>query len=158
MNVQSHGIVGNNRWTICRLGHVHWGFAGGAGLLLRYRPPDDEPSYLLQQRAGSADFPGTWGIPGGAIQHGESPEAAAEREAQEELGPLGPFRITGVDVVDCGGGWLFHTVTADADSPFPVYCVRETTATGWFTRGDMASLPIHPGFQTWLDKEDHSWR
>ena len=146
------GLAATDRWTICRSGHVHWGAAGGAGLLLRYRPSNGEPSYLLQQRARFVDYPGTWGIPGGAMRAGESPDEAARREAQEEIGPLGPYRTTGIEVQDCGGGWRFHIVTADVDAMFPTFCVRETAATGWFTRDDMSVLVLHPALQQWFDE------
>ncbi len=141
-------------WTVCEKGHVHWGRLGGAGLLFRYSPEQGEPSYLLQQRSKSKDYAGRWGIPGGAIREGETPEAAAKREAKEEVGPLPPYRVTGVQVQDCGGNWQFHIVMAEVDRPFPSYCVQETDATGWFTREDMGRLLLHPGLQRWLDEQE----
>ncbi len=139
-----------DRWTICDKGHVHWGAVGGAGLLFRYAPKTGEPLYLLQLRSGSVDEPRTWGIPGGAIREGESPETAAQREAEEEIGLLAPYRITGIDTQECGGGWEFHIVSADVDSPFPAFCVRETDATGWFTRREMYNLNLHSEFRKWV--------
>lgn len=93
-----------DRWTFCDGGHVHWGAAGGAGLLLRYTPEEGEEVYLLQLRSRSVDQAGTWGIPGGAVREGESPATAARREAEEEIGPLPPYRVTGTDTQDCGAG------------------------------------------------------
>ena len=55
-------------------------------------------------------------------------------------------RTNGVVVQDCGGGWNFYTVIADVDTMFVAYSVHETDATGWFTRDEMRSLPLHPGF------------
>jgi 8-oxo-dGTP pyrophosphatase MutT (NUDIX family) len=86
---------------------VHWGQSGAAGFLFRYVRPAGEPTYLLQQRAKLVDFPGTWGIPGGAIRESESPEAAARREALEEVGSIPAYRITGFEVQNCGGGGSF---------------------------------------------------
>ncbi len=140
------------RWTICEKDHVHWGAAGGAGLLFRYTPEDGEESYLLQLRSRSVDQGGTWGIPGGAIREGESPEAAARREAEEEIGPLPPYRVMRIDTQECGAGWRFYIVSADVDYPFPAFCVHETDATGWFTRKEMNNLRLHSEFRKWVDK------
>ncbi len=98
------------------------------------------------------DQPGTWGIPGGARREGESPQAAARREAEEEIYPLPPYRITGIDAQDCGGGWIFYIVSADVDSAFLTFCVRETSAIGWFTRGEIDTLGLHPQFRNWVNQ------
>ncbi len=141
-----------DRWMICDSGHVHWGAHGASGLLLKFTPPDGEPCYLLQQRSRWVDHPGSWGIPGGAMRAGESPEAAAFREADEEIGPVPRYRITGIDAQDCGGGWKFYTVCADVDRAFSAFCVQETDATGWFTREQMRTLHLHPGLQRWFEE------
>jgi len=91
-------------------------------------------------------------MPGGAIRRGETPEAAARREAQEEIWPVPPYGVTGVQVQDCGGGWKFHIVCADVDHPFTAYVRQETDATGWFTLEDMSALRLHPGFRQWVDE------
>jgi len=147
-----------DRWTICSKGHIHWGALGGAGFLFRYAPKTGEPVYLLQFRSGSVDEPRTWGIPGGAMREGESPEAAARREAEDEIGPLPSYRLTGIDSQDCGGGWIFYVVTADVDSSFPSFCVRETEATGWFTRREMENLTLHSQFRKWVDEYMEEFR
>lgn len=139
-----------DRWTICQKGHVHWGANGAAGLLFRCADSESEPVYLLQMRSRSVDEAGKWGVPGGAIRAGESPEEAARREAEEEIGPIPAYSVTGVDVQDCGGGWKFFLITAEVPTLFPAYCVRETDATGWFTRQDMDTLTLHPGLQEWF--------
>lgn len=141
-----------DRWTFCRDGHIHWGALGGAGLLLRYIPHRGEPVYLLTERSRSADEGGTWGIPGGAIHDGESPEQAAHREATEEIWPVPRYRVTGTEVQDCGGGWTFHIVGADVDEAFTAYSARQTDATGWFTVQQMSALRLHPGFRQWVDE------
>lgn len=139
------------RWRICEKGHVHWGHDGASGLLLKFTPSDGEPCYLLQQRSSTVDYPGTWGIPGGAIRTGESPRMAALREAEEEIGHIPCFRITATEAEDCGGGWKFYTICADVDSAFPAFCVQETDATGWFSREQMRILRLHPGLQKWFE-------
>jgi len=147
----------HDRWTTCRLGHIHWGALGGAGLLLRYAPKQGVPRYLLEQRSRWVDEGGSWGIPGGAIRSGESPEDAALRETEEEIAglPMPSYRVSRIDVQDCGGGWKFYIVCADVDHAFDAYCRRETDATGWFTREEMWTLLLHPGFRKWVDDPSH---
>lgn len=141
-----------DRWTFCGMGHIHWGALGGAGLLLRHVPPRGQPVYLLTERSRWVDEGGTWGIPGGAIHAGESPEEAAHREAAEEIWPVPAYSVTGIEVQDCGGGWRFHIVCADVDEPFTAYAARETDATGWFTLEEMSTLRLHPGFHRWVNE------
>ena len=141
------------RWTFCGAGHVHWGANGGAGLLLRHQAGSGEVSYLLAQRSRWVDEGGTWGIPGGAIRDGETPELAAFREALEEIGNVPPYRILTIDEQDCGGGWVFRVIVADVKRRFDAYCLRETDATGWFTAEQIQNLALHPGLRKWFD--DH---
>ena len=143
-------------WTICPLGHVHWGANGGAGLLLRHVAAGSEPRYLLALRSRWVDEPATWGIPGGAIRAGESPENAARREMSEEIGHLPSYRIAAEVVQDCGGGWRFHIFLADVNDMFDAYSVLETDATGWFTAEEMRALPLHFGVRQWLDGDDRA--
>ncbi len=144
------------RWTICPLDHVHWGANGGAGLLLRYAPAGADPVYLLLRRSRQVDEPGTWGIPGGAIRDGETPEMAARREVIEEIGSLPAYRLQRLELQDCGGGWNFHIFTADVDEPFEAYAAHETDATGWFTERMMRNLPLHTGLRRWLEERGSS--
>ena len=58
----------------------------GAALILR----DPAGRILLQRRNDD----GTWGLPGGYLEIGETLEEAARREAREELGlTFGPLRL-----------------------------------------------------------------
>ncbi len=138
-------------WTVCHGGHAHWGENGAAGFVFRSWSDAGEPIYLLQQRSRWVDCGRTWGIPGGAMREGESPEEAARREAQEEIGPIPAYRVTGIEAQDCGGGWTFYLITADVDRPFRAYAVQETDATGWFTAREMDRLTLHPELRKWLD-------
>jgi 8-oxo-dGTP pyrophosphatase MutT (NUDIX family) len=56
-----------------------------------------EAALLLTRRApGLRHHPGQWALPGGRIEHGETPEAAALRELAEEVGlRLAPAAVLG---------------------------------------------------------------
>jgi 8-oxo-dGTP diphosphatase len=138
-------------WVGCDAGHRHWGRYGAAGLLLRYFPAGGPVSVLLQHRAVWSHHGDTWGLPGGARDSHETAEQAAFREAVEE---------SGVDVqqvavtrswVDDHGGWSYTTVLAVAQSELAVRVMtRESVALRWVPEGDVATLPLHPGFAaTW---------
>jgi 8-oxo-dGTP diphosphatase len=88
-------VTTSERWAFCEQGHVHWGTLGGAGLLLRHIPGRGEPVYLLAERSRWVDEAGTWGAPGGAIHPGESAEAAARRNATEQVWPIPAYRTLG---------------------------------------------------------------
>lgn len=70
--------------------HTHWGRYGAAGLLLI---TPDRDRVLLQLRSGRVLSPGTWALPGGALERGEGVEQGALREAAEEVG-LEPADVT----------------------------------------------------------------
>jgi 8-oxo-dGTP pyrophosphatase MutT (NUDIX family) len=72
--------------------------------------------YLLAERSRWVDEGGTWGIPGARSMMARRLGAAARREAAEEIWPLPPYLVTGVEVQDCGGGWRFHIVRAELSS------------------------------------------
>ena len=74
----------------------------------------------------------------------------AHREATEEIWPVPPYRVTSIEVQDCGGGWKFHIFHADTDEPFTAYTAGETDSTGWFTLSEMRTLRLHPGFRPGL--------
>ena len=58
-------------------------FKSGAGCLITATESD---RFLLIRRSEYVPTPLTWGLPGGRINPGEDPEAAAKRETFEEIG------------------------------------------------------------------------
>lgn len=96
---------------------------------------------LLLKRAESAqDAPGTWSVPGGGIEEGETPEQAARRELQEECdwtydGPLTPLYVSS-NGFQCFGAKGYAEPALNA----------EHTDWGWFSFDDLPS-PLHPGMK-----------
>jgi len=100
-----------------------------------------EGKMLLLQRGMNGDYPGTWGLPGGRIEAGESDEAAARRETLEEVG----FNYTGpLRLLSARDG--FATYVAEVPEPFSVVINNESSAYGWF--GHQTNL--HPGLANLL--------
>jgi 8-oxo-dGTP pyrophosphatase MutT (NUDIX family) len=137
-------------WVVCDAGHRHWGRFGAAGLLLRHGTGNgDGDVVLLAHRIWWSHHGGTWGIPGGARDSGETAREAALREAVEETG-VDPARVrlTG-DTVDDHGGWSYVTVHARLETDRPPAlepCDGEATELRWTPVADVGDLELHPGF------------
>lgn len=90
---------------------------------------------------------GTWAVPGGKLEPGETPEAAARREVLEECGfdygkPLTPHTL-----VD---GYV--TYLAASVEPFEAVLNDENQAYGWFAPDELPE-PLHPGMSAMLGAE-----
>ena len=140
-----------NGWVVSATGNRYWGRYGAAGLLLRAPAPDGAPAVLLQRRALWSHQGGTWGLPGGAMDSGETPAEAALREADEEC-MLDPALVLARDMyTDEHGGWRYHTVLAEAAEALPVRAdAYETDDARWLPLAQVDLLELHPGFAaTW---------
>jgi 8-oxo-dGTP pyrophosphatase MutT (NUDIX family) len=138
----------------CGCGRRHWGLVGAAGLLLARRDPTGRVSHVvLQHRALWSDQGGTWGIPGGAREPGESAIDAALREAAEEAG-IDPVsvRVLGTSVLQ-HPDWSYTTVLADERGPVqPRVTDAESTAVVWVPVGEVTDRPLLGAFaQAWPD-------
>ncbi|MFB9314004.1 NUDIX domain-containing protein [Nocardioides plantarum] len=138
-------------WTTCSLGHAHWGRYGAAGLLAR------DATVLLQLRAGWAHQGGTWSVPGGALDRGESPTQAALRESHEELGlDAGAVVVRGSRVALCGG-WAYETVLGEPATASCEIVLRdrsESAGHGWVPVDEVDALRLHPAFRrAWNDPD-----
>src|SRR5690625_952015 len=115
-------------WVHCRCGQRHWGRFGAAGLLLA----DDEGQVVLQHRAPWSHHGGTWGVPGGARNEGETAVQAAVREAGEEAGVRPPVDPHATHVLD-HPDWSYTTVLAHAPAGLPVQATdAESVQVRWF--------------------------
>ncbi len=135
-------------WVQCACGRRHWGLFGAAGLLLVRRDRSGAPAaVLLQHRALWSDQGGTWGLPGGARQPGESAVDAALREAHEEAG-VDPraVGVRGSSLLQ-HPDWSYTTVIADELTHVePAATDAESLEVTWVPVPDVARLPLHPSF------------
>lgn len=126
----------------CRCGGRHWGRFGAAGLLVVR-----DGAVLLQHRAPFLQEGGTWAAPGGALDVGETPVAAALREAEEETAVRpAAVRARHAWTVD-HGSWAYTTVIADAVGPVEARDVDgEGLAVRWVPVEEVTTLDLHSGF------------
>lgn len=133
-------------WATCEHGHAHWGRRGAAGLLLA-----EGGRVLLQLRARWAHQGGTWSIPGGAREAGESYAEAALREAREELGvEASAVAVHGSYVATCGG-WTYETVLGVPLPGLVLADLSESDAHRWVPAAEVDGLALHPSFRAAWD-------
>jgi 8-oxo-dGTP pyrophosphatase MutT (NUDIX family) len=140
-------------WATCAHGHAHWGRRGAAGLLVA-----DRGRVLLQLRAGWSHQGGTWSIPGGARERGESAVRAALREAREEMEIRGQdLEVRSTYVASCGG-WTYETVLAVAVGPMRLRHLSESTDHVWASPEDVGAMELHSGFRAAWEAPDGELR
>ena len=103
---------------------------------------------------------GRWQLPGGAIDPGERPAQAMQRECREEAGiEVEPIRIAGVfggpeyRITYANGdeaGWVVTVFEARIVGGDPAPSDDETQAVGWFTPDELAALELAPSTRTTL--------
>jgi 8-oxo-dGTP pyrophosphatase MutT (NUDIX family) len=121
-----------------------------AGIM--YVAPDDRVLFI--RRSSDGDHAGEWAFPGGKLEGDETPEQAALREAEEELGslpeggghPLIELTRRVSEEVD------FTTFVQRVPSEFAPESLTEHTAWTWAPRSDPPS-PMHPGCVVALRRE-----
>jgi 8-oxo-dGTP pyrophosphatase MutT (NUDIX family) len=110
---------------------------------------DDDGRILFVQHVE-----GRWQLPGGAVDPGERPAAAMQRECLEEAGiTVEPIRIAGVfggpeyRITYSNGddaGWVVTVFEARIVAGEPSPSDDETQAVGWFTPEQIEALELAP--------------
>ena len=111
---------------------------------------DDDGRILLVRAANHLTVAGRWFLPGGGVEHGETPADALRREVEEETGlASGKVTLLGVlsDTFPVPDGPLLHTVRL-------VYRLEDWTGTlrdepsgssdraAWFTAHELRSVKL----------------
>lgn len=138
-------------------GSRRWGLFGAAGVLVRHLTADgDEPEFFLARRSMHTHLGGTWAIPGGALDEGETPLEGALREFDEEIGVAlheRDFEIVEVHEDD-HGGWSYWTLVVDVVEPFdpPATLTWETSEVRWVRASELGDLELFGAFRTTLQR------
>lgn len=134
-------------------GSRRWGRFGAAGVLTRHAGADG-CWYLLARRSLHCHQGGTWAVPGGALDLGETPLEGALREFTEEIGPFAPSYEVAEIHEDDHGGWSYWTVVVDVAQRFSVPPVLswETDEARWVPEAELGPLPLFGAFRATLER------
>lgn len=98
--------------------------------------------------------PGTWGLPGGKVEDGESLLSAINRECCEELGFLPKFQkiIPLEKFTSPDGRFVYHTFFSIVPEEFAPTLNDEHLGYAWVA-ADSIPKPLHPGFWSTINVE-----
>ena len=147
------GVSGDGFVTVAD-GTQRWGRFGAAGVLVRHVDPDGEPHYFVALRSAWTHNGGTWAVPGGALNHGESPIEGALREFVEEIGhELEAYEVAH-EHEDDHGGWSYTTIVLDVPQRFdpPAAHSWETAECRWVPASELAELELFGAFRATLTR------
>jgi ADP-ribose pyrophosphatase YjhB (NUDIX family) len=121
---------------------------------------DDEDRILLARAAPLLTLRGRWFLPGGGVQHGESPPESLRREIAEESGLTivpGPFLDVLSDVRTLPDGASLHTVrliyeVASWHGTLRPEVDGTTDAVAWFSLDEVRELPLARYVETVVER------
>ena len=121
---------------------------------------DGDGKILLARASPAITLQGRWFLPGGGVDHGESPPDALRREMQEESGltvTVGPLLDVLSDVRTIPDGTNLHTVriiyrVASWSGTLRPEVNGTTDAVGWFTLEEVRDMPLAQYVQIVVDR------
>jgi len=105
---------------------------------------------LWVKRSDQGDHPNEWAWPGGGVEPGETPEQAALRECQEEIGFNGDVTLRPAYESHSDDGFVFFTFIGVINKEFIPTLNDEHTDYVW-AKFEEPPHPLHPGCQEYLD-------
>lgn len=99
--------------------------------------------YLLRN---DSKHPGTWGLPGGKMESGESLLETMQRECEEELGSMPEYvRLMPLEkFTSADQGFVYHTFFCSVTGEFTPVLNDEHIGWAWIESGNWPR-PMHPG-------------
>jgi 8-oxo-dGTP diphosphatase len=121
---------------------------------------DGDGRILLARASPAITLQGRWFLPGGGVDHGESPPDTLRREMQEESGltvTVGPLLDVLSDVRTIPDGTTLHTVriiyrVASWSGTLRPEVNGTTDAVGWFTPEEVRDMPLAHYVQIVVDR------
>ena len=109
--------------------------------------------YLYLMRNDSK-HPGSWGLPGGRVETGETLIAAITRECEEELGSMpGYVRMLPLEkFTTADSAFEYHTFFCIVDQEFQPVLNHEHIGYAWIDSGTWPK-PMHPGLWSTVNFE-----
>jgi 8-oxo-dGTP pyrophosphatase MutT (NUDIX family) len=123
-----------------------WGRRGAGGLFMA----KSTGRLLIPFRSAHVQEPHTWGVWGGAIDAGENPKQAAQREMEEEAGYRGPVQLFPLHVFK-KGTFQYHNFLAMVPDEFTPSLNWENEDYRWVKPGEWPE-PLHFGLAELIDK------
>lgn len=113
---------------------------------IQFKTPSGHALFL--KRGPDSDYPGTWCWPGGGIEGDETPEQAARRETEEEIGYKAKEELTRLSH-EANDQGAFTTFGQGVPEPFVPRLNEEHVAHAWAPLND-PPMPLHPGVEAML--------